>query len=180
MTTSSSQSHSGRHTPLVSIVVATDERSNVLRLAIEGVLRSNLAESLIAMGRNEEANRSLEIALEIAREGDDRAREGEALKLLGVVERERLDHRLAGAHLNAALRIARDTSNPLLAAEVLRERGELRLRERQLAEAEADWEEARRGFRALGATLDADRLTARIDALLEEMRREAWGGSPTP
>jgi len=51
VTRSSSQSHSGRHTPLVSIVVATYERSNVLRLAIESVLRSTFCDwELLVIG----------------------------------------------------------------------------------------------------------------------------------
>jgi hypothetical protein len=39
-------------------------------------------------------------------------------------------------------------------------------------EALDDWEAARRGFRELHATLDADNLTVRMEALLHHVRRE--------
>jgi len=51
VTTSSPLPHSGRQPPLVSIVVATYERSNVLRLAIESVLRSTFCDwELLVIG----------------------------------------------------------------------------------------------------------------------------------
>jgi tetratricopeptide (TPR) repeat protein len=121
-----------------------------------------------------EATAALAVALAIAREGEDQAREGEALKLFGVLAREGERHGEADAHFAAALLIARDMGEPLLAAEVLRERGELRVRQGHLEDAQNDWEEARRGFRSMEATLDADRMTTRIDALLETIRRDEW------
>lgn len=138
---------------------------------MEGVLRANYAESLIMLKRWDEASSQLDQALSIARAGDDLARVGEALKFRGVLERERGDLDSAASLLDAALSIGQDVSDPLLVAESLRERGELRRLKEMANEALDDWEEARRGFRELHATLDADNLTVRMEALLDHVRR---------
>jgi tetratricopeptide (TPR) repeat protein len=142
---------------------------------MEGVLRANYAEALIALGRWDEGAVELDAALRIAREGDDRAREGEAHKLVGILERERSRFGASDAAFGESLALARDVEDPLLVAEVLRERGELRRRQERQDEALEDWETARRGFRELNATLDADGLTARIESLLDEIRKLHWG-----
>jgi tetratricopeptide (TPR) repeat protein len=142
---------------------------------MEGVLRANYSESLIALRRWEEAAEQLSVALSIARAGDEIARVGEALKFLGILERERgEDLRAAARYFDEALTIAHDAADPLLVAEVLRERGELRHRGGYFENALDDWEAARRGFRELHATLDADHLTARMEALLDQMRKSQW------
>jgi serine/threonine-protein kinase len=134
---------------------------------MEGVLRANYSESLIALKRWDDAETQLDEALRIARSGDDTARVGEALKFYGILERERGDLEAAGARLEQALQIGRDVGDPLLVAESLRERGELRRRRGMADDALADWELARRGFKELHATLDADGLAARIEALAD-------------
>jgi tetratricopeptide (TPR) repeat protein len=141
---------------------------------MEGVLRANYAESLIALKRWDEAAKQLDRALAIARAGDDLARVGEALKFRGVLERERGELDTAAALLDAALSIGEDMSDPLLLAESRRERGELRRRKGMMDEALDDWEAARRGFKELHATLDANNLTVRMEALLDHVRRTHW------
>jgi tetratricopeptide (TPR) repeat protein len=139
---------------------------------MEGVLRANYAESLIALKRWDESAAQLDSALAIARAGDDVARVGEALKFRGILERERGELDSASSLLDAALAIGEDVSDPLLVAECRRERGELRRRKGMSNEALDDWEVARRGFRELHATLDADNLTVRMEALLDQLRKE--------
>jgi tetratricopeptide (TPR) repeat protein len=141
---------------------------------MEGVLRANYSESLIALGRWDDAAEQSSAALDIAKAGDDVARIGEALKFRGVLERERGEVLAAKDTLDEALRIGRDVADPLLVAEVLRERGELHRRAGDAEAALQDWEAARRGFRELHAALDADGLTARMEALLDQIRREEW------
>ncbi len=154
---------------------------------MEGVLRANYAESLIALKRWDEAAKQLDQSLAIARAGDDMARVGEALKFRGVLERERGELETAASLLDAALSIGEDVADPLLVAESLRERGELRRRKGMSDEALDDWEAARRGFRELHASLDADNLTVRMEALLDQVRRAYWtnghgtnGSGPNP
>jgi tetratricopeptide (TPR) repeat protein len=144
---------------------------------MEGVLRANYSESLIALRRWDEAAAQLDEALAIARAGDDRARVGEALKLRGVLERERGDLDSAASLLDAAVSIGQDISDPLLVAESLRERGELRRRQGMTSEALDDWEAARRGFRELHAMLDADDLTVRMEGLLNQVRQAQWAAA---
>lgn len=144
---------------------------------MEGVLRANYSESLIALRRWEEAAEHLTAALSIAREGDEIARIGEALKYFGVLERERGNPDIAARHFDDAAAIARDAADPLLLAETLRERGELRARRGDREGALEDWEIARRGFKELHATLDADGLTARMEALLDQVRRSEWAAN---
>jgi tetratricopeptide (TPR) repeat protein len=139
---------------------------------MEGVLRANYAESLIALKRWDESAAQLDSALAIARAGDDLARVGEALKFRGILERERGELESASSLLDAALAIGEDVSDPLLVAECRRERGELRRRKGMANEALDDWEVARRGFRELHAALDADNLTVRMEALLDQVRKE--------
>jgi tetratricopeptide (TPR) repeat protein len=141
---------------------------------MEGVLRTNYAESLIALKRWDHAAEQLDEALSIARAGDDAARVGNALKFRGVLERERGDLQTASTLLDAALSIGEDVADPLLVAESLRERGELRNLMGLVDQALDDWEAARRGFKVLHATLDANDLTVRMEALLNQLRRSHW------
>ena len=132
---------------------------------MEGVLRTNYAECLTALRRWDEARHNLGLGLGIARRGGDRTREGEALKLLGVLERELGNLEDAAPHLNAAVDIGSTMDDPLLVAESLRERGRLRALQGRPDDAERDWVEAHARFSALHATLDADRTTALIESL---------------
>ena len=94
----------------------------------------------------------MSIALEVARDGEDHAREGEALKFSGILERERHDLAAASERLEGALEIGQRVEDPLLVAETLRERGQLRLTQDRRDLALSDWEEALEGFLALGST----------------------------
>ena len=138
---------------------------------MRGGLSANYAESLIALRRWDEAAEHLDTALDVGQAGDDAARVGEALKFFGVLERERGDLEAAKARLDEALAIARRVQDPLLVAEVLRERGEVLRRGRTPHEALPDWEAARRGFEELHAALDADEVRARTESLLDELHR---------
>jgi hypothetical protein len=82
-----------------------------------------------------------------------------------VLERERGDVAKAAHHFEEALEIARSVDDPLLVAELLREWGELRLREGDRAGAIASLTEALAGFERLAATLDAEKTRARLAAL---------------
>jgi tetratricopeptide (TPR) repeat protein len=147
----------------LDIAVARRDRPMV------GVLQANYAECLIAMRRWADADMALERALELARSGEDRAREAEALKLQGVLDRERGFPKAAGKHFSAALEIAHRIGDRLLAAEVLAERGDLHARLEWVDNAVADWSRAREGFLAQHAARDAERMSARIEALRSAM-----------
>ena len=123
------------------------------------------------MERFEVARDQLGMALTIAGRGQDRAREGQARKLLGVLEIARGHFDDADLYLGEALEIGRDLLDPLLVAEALAQRGELRQAQGRFVDALQDWDEAREGFLALDATLDADRVTARATALRHRMIR---------
>jgi tetratricopeptide (TPR) repeat protein len=155
---------------LQGLDIAKTRRDNPM----EGVLRANYSETLISLKRWDDALAQLNQALSIARAGDDAARVAEALKFFGILERERGDTATAALRLNEALTIAREVQDKLLTSEVLRERGELLRRRGLLNEALSDWEAARQGFKKLLASLDADDLTARIESLLDEVRRSHW------
>jgi tetratricopeptide (TPR) repeat protein len=132
---------------------------------MEGVLQANYAECLIAMKKWDDAAAALDLALAIAEEGEDQARAGEARKFFGVLEREQGRLEAAEEYLEQALEIGRLVDDPLLVAEVMRERGELRQREGRREDAARDWVAARDGFVALNALLDADHMRARIASL---------------
>jgi tetratricopeptide (TPR) repeat protein len=132
---------------------------------VEGILLTNYAEALIAMRRWSEAEDALAEALSIARESGDDTREAEALKFLGVLERERGGFARAARHLCAALELARSRHDPLLIAEVLRERGDLRLREGDVIGAVGDWSRALAGFEKLDAGPDVTAVRKRLGSV---------------
>ena len=132
---------------------------------MEGILLTNWAEGLITLERWEEAEEALTQALAIAREGADTARAAEALKFRGALERERGCFAESARHLGEALTLARSVDDPLLVAEVLREWGDLRLREGDATGAVGDWTEALGGFEKLEAHLDAKAIRTRLASL---------------
>jgi tetratricopeptide (TPR) repeat protein len=133
--------------------------------AMEGTLLTNYAEGLIIAKRWADASAALEAALIIAREGGEPARGGETLKFYGVMERERGMYDAAALYFSDALSVGRAAHDPLLVAEVRREWGELRFSQGDLIGAADDWTDALNGFERLAATLDANRMRARLNQL---------------
>ena len=134
---------------------------------LRGILLCNYAESLISTKRWEDASRSLDTALDIACEGEDVSRAGEALKLRGVLERECGNLDSASERLGQALACARSVRNGLLEAEVLRERGELHLLRLDAEAAAADLAAAETAFRSAGAIRDAEEARKTLAGLAE-------------
>jgi tetratricopeptide (TPR) repeat protein len=132
---------------------------------LEGILLTNYAESLIAMQRWEEATTALDTALAIVCEGEDVGRAGQVLKLRGVLERERGLFPQAMGRFREALGVATSVHDRLLAAEVLRERGELHFRFGDGSEAKRDWTHALEAFEAVGAKVDAAYMRTRLAEL---------------
>ena len=132
---------------------------------MEGILRTNLGEALLAQERLEAAERELSTALGLAREGQDRAREGQALRYLGALHASRGQESLAMAHLDEALKIGSLLDDLLLVSEVLSDRGSLHRERGRFDDATTDWARAAAGFRALGAHRDAERVAELLASL---------------
>ena len=144
---------------------------------LQGVLLCNYAEGLIATERWEEAAAALETAFAIACEGQDLKRSAEALKFLGVLERECRRFTAALERFDHALSTATSVQDALLTAEVLRERGALHLQRADAVAAREDWAAAERAFRSAGAARDADAMRERIAGLprLRDESSHPWG-----
>jgi tetratricopeptide (TPR) repeat protein len=132
---------------------------------LEGILLANLAEGLIATGRWEEASASLDAAFEIACEGEDLARAGQALKFLGVLERERGRTPQALQRFQEALGVAESIQDTLLVGEILFARAELHHLSASDAEAVEDLMSALSAFGTAGAERDAALVRRRLAAL---------------
>ena len=154
---------------LRGLAIARNRRDRPL----QGILLCNYAEGLIATERWEEATAALETAFAIACEGQDLKRGGEALKFLGVLERECRRHTAALERFDQALSTATSVQDALLTAEVLRERGELHLRSDDATAAHEDWAAAERAFRSAGATRDADAVRERMAGLSRPRQKSA-------
>jgi tetratricopeptide (TPR) repeat protein len=142
---------------------------------LEGVLRANYGECLLATERWDDAAAELTFALGVAREGEDRAREGQAMKLLGVLEGARGRLHRARILLGEALSIGRELDDRLLVAETLTERGALLCRHGRAKEALRDWDDAEERFAALEARRDAERVRRMAD----ELRPDTTGNGTT-
>jgi len=94
-----------------------------------------------------EARRSLQVFVQV---GDELGR-ADALRLLGSIATSQSALEEAQQHIEEALALARQYSNPLLEAEILEERGELHAKMGQVALARADLETAAVTYRRLGA-----------------------------
>lgn len=94
----------------------------------------------------------------------------EALRTLGVLAREGGRLGRAAALLGRSLRIANVVGDDRQIGEVLRDRGDLRLRQGDGAGAVADWRTARERFMAAGAVREARTIEARLRALPESVR----------
>lgn len=89
----------------------------------------------------------------------------DALRVLAAAARARREPALAATHLQHALAIARAHSDPLLLAEVQRDRGLLLRDQDDAAAARAALGEARDAFAALGAAADEQALQRLLDSL---------------
>ncbi len=108
-----------------------------------------------------EAGHALEAFAKI---GDELGR-AEALRLLGSIALAQAEWKTAARHLNRALKLSREHSNPLLEAEILEERSVLHSNTDRPALAHADLEVAAAIYRRLGATKRFERVDERLGRL---------------
>jgi len=106
-----------------------------------------------------EARRALQLFVQV---GDELGR-ADALKLLGSIATSQSKLEEAHQHLEEALVLARQYSNPLLEAEILEERGELHVKMGQVALARADLEAAAVTYRRLGAVKHQQHAEERLE-----------------
>ncbi|KPK62089.1 MAG: hypothetical protein AMS21_08170 [Gemmatimonas sp. SG8_38_2] len=108
-----------------------------------------------------EARRSLQTFVKV---GDELGR-ADALRLLGSIATSQSMLEDALQYLEDALTLAREHSNPLLEAEILEERSELRTKTGQVALARADLEAASVTYRRLGALKRQRRAEERLEGV---------------
>ena len=137
------------------------------------VLLADLAEGYVLADRLDDAQRTGQEALALARELGERGNEAIARLALGAVAAHRDPPDVAGAdaHFGQALRLAEELSMRPTAARCHLGRGALYHRAGELARARAELAVAAEAFRALGM---ASWLT-RAEAELEEIRAAAFG-----
>ena len=132
---------------------------------MQGLCHLNIAEAFIAEGRWDEADEPCERALAIALQRGDSLRRADALKFLGILERERGRIDRADRHHRHALDLAREGQDSLLEAEILRELGSSRWRRAEEGPARELWQESIDLFRSIDASLDA----AAVEKLLQSL-----------
>ena len=125
----------------------------------------NRIELLIAVARWAEADEHCSRALDAAERRRDRARRAEALKFLGVIERNRRQYDRAADALAEARGLATECGDVLLSAELLSELGETWCLRGDAREACAAWEEAATVFERVGAKPNARALRGRVAEL---------------
>jgi diguanylate cyclase (GGDEF)-like protein/putative nucleotidyltransferase with HDIG domain len=137
----------------------------------------NRAELAIGRGLLDEATLECDAATNLARQvGDDGIR-GEALKLYGVIARERGELPVAEEHLRAAEAIADARQDLLLLGEALRERAELHRRQGRNRDMFQCLNRSHRLFVQLRARHDVADVDGRMERLEDEFLRLArrWG-----
>jgi tetratricopeptide (TPR) repeat protein len=103
--------------------------------------------------------------LAIAEERGDPLRRADALKFLGMIQRAQGHLSLADESLSSANRLAEESEDVLLAAEVARELGETRSEMGQPADARKFFQRAVDLFREMNASLDATKAQERLDRI---------------
>ncbi len=131
-------------------------------LVMIGLLELNRARALVGAESWRKARGACKRAMAVAGERGDRLLRAEALKLVAVIHREanRLDQ--ADEALVEAYSLAQQSSDRLLAAEIVAEQGEIRLRSGQPTEARALWTTALAEFEALDAVIDAASMRKKL------------------
>jgi diguanylate cyclase (GGDEF)-like protein/putative nucleotidyltransferase with HDIG domain len=137
----------------------------------------NRAELAIARGALEVGLDECDAASELARQVGDEGIRGEALKLYGVIARERGELLTAEEHLRAAEAIADARQDLLLLAEALRERAELHRRQGRNRDMFQCLNRSHRLFVQLRARRDVADVDGRMERLEDEFLRLArrWG-----
>jgi len=125
----------------------------------------NRVELLIAAERWAEADEQCSRSLNAAEQRRDRQRRAEALKFLGIIERNRRQYDRSADALSQARRLAGESGDVLLSAELLSELGETWRRRGDAREARAAWQEAESVFAGVGARVDASGVRGRLATL---------------
>ncbi len=114
------------------------------------------AEIELRRGDVEFSRRLVDRGLALSRKIPDPISEAEALRVRGLAHAaEGASDAQAQADLAAALRLAKETENRLLEAEIQRDMGRLALSRGELGEAEQLLRSSARGFHSIGATAEA-------------------------
>jgi tetratricopeptide (TPR) repeat protein len=133
--------------------------------AVEGILETNRAEMRLCAGRLDEAEEGCARALAVAEERGDPLRMAEALRVRARIEEERDRLADALADLEQARALAAAVDDALLAAEVLRELGEVWRRRGDTGRAREALGGALRRFAEMGAARDAAQVEAALAGL---------------
>jgi tetratricopeptide (TPR) repeat protein len=132
---------------------------------VEGVVEMNRGELYLETGRLEDAEACCFRSLEIATSRSDPLRRAEALRVLGMIDRDRGRPSAAETALNEAYTLALTSRDALLCAEILREEGELWNGSGDADRARRIWSRAVEAFTDIGARMDAEDLQSRIALL---------------
>ena len=162
------------HTKIKNFLEARDYLERGLGIAInrkdavvENVIRLNLAEVWVGLGRLDVADEFCIEALEQAQRRVDHLTAAGALKVRAAIERQRgaLDKSIAT--LRIAIYEAEGAEDRLLHAELLRELGEISRAVGNAGAAKSAWREAVDAFEVVGATQEIAELRAELRALPE-------------
>ncbi|HMI45724.1 MAG TPA: tetratricopeptide repeat protein, partial [Gemmatimonadaceae bacterium] len=148
---------------------------------IESILRLNLAEAWVAVGKLDQAEEACTQALGSARARGDQLTMAGALKCRARIERERgaLDSSIAT--LRIGIREAEVLEDKLLQAEMLREFGETSSALGNSSEARRAWRQAVESFEGLDARHEAAEISALLATLPTTAEREvATKRKPSP
>ena len=139
-------------------------------LHTQALLESNLAEVYIKLEQWSDAELHVSGTLAIAEERGDPLRRADGLKFLGMIQRAKGEFFLAAETLTQSHKLAEDSEDVLLAAEVARELGETHAQERDFERAREFFERANELFTEMNASLDATAVKERMDQVLSEGR----------
>jgi tetratricopeptide (TPR) repeat protein len=145
------------------LAIAVDRNDAV----VENVIKLNLAEVWVGLGRLDVANEFCAHALEQAQRRGDHLTAAGALKVRAAIERQRgaLDKSIAT--LRIAIYEAEGSEDRFLHAEMLRELGEISRALGNAGAARSAWREAVDSFEAAGASHDIAEIQAELKALPE-------------
>jgi tetratricopeptide (TPR) repeat protein len=132
---------------------------------VENVIRLNLAEVWVGLGRLDHADECCAEALDQAQRRGDHLTAAGALKIRAAIERQRgaLDKSIAT--LRIAIYEAEGTEDRLLHAEMLRELGEISRAVGNSGAARSAWREAVETYQQIGAAQDVTEVNAELGSL---------------